>query len=152
MCVLSIRHVRLWDPVDCSPQTPLSMEFPGKNTGVSCHFLFQGDLPNPGLNPCLLHWQADSLTLRHLGSPNKHHPWSITAFFFFWRAGGCATGSVACKILVPWTRIGAGPPAVEKWSPRHWATRELPIIALTVDRRQQNNVSLTGSLSARVFM
>ena len=31
-----------------------------------------GGLPNPGINPCLLHalpWQADSLPLGHLGSP-----------------------------------------------------------------------------------
>ena len=24
---------------------------PGKNTGVGCHFLLQGDLPNPGIEP-----------------------------------------------------------------------------------------------------
>ena len=43
---------------------------PGQNTGVSCHFLFQGIFPTQGSNPCLmehLHWQADSLTLSHLG-------------------------------------------------------------------------------------
>ena len=27
-----------------------------------------GDLPDPGINPCLLHWQADSLPLSHLKS------------------------------------------------------------------------------------
>ena len=26
-------------------------DFPGKNTGVDCHFLFQGELPNPGTEP-----------------------------------------------------------------------------------------------------
>ena len=25
--------------------------FPGKNTGVGCHFLLPGDLPNPGTEP-----------------------------------------------------------------------------------------------------
>ena len=25
--------------------------FPGKNTGVGCHFLLQGNLPNPGIKP-----------------------------------------------------------------------------------------------------
>ena len=37
---------------------------PGKNTGVDCHFLFQGIFLTKGLNLrllCLLHWQADSL-------------------------------------------------------------------------------------------
>ena len=36
-------------------QAPLSMGSPGKNTGVSCHFLLQGIFPTQGLNPGLLH-------------------------------------------------------------------------------------------------
>ena len=28
-----------------------------------------GVLPDQGLNPCLLHWQADSSPLNHHGSP-----------------------------------------------------------------------------------
>ena len=46
--------------------------FPGKNTGVGCHFLLQGIFPTQGSNLhllCLLHWQVDSLPLSHLGSP-----------------------------------------------------------------------------------
>ena len=68
-------------------QAPLSMEFPGKNTGVGCHFLLQEIFPTRGLNPCLLdclHWEADSLTLSHLGSP------LITdklLYLFVWPAG-----------------------------------------------------------------
>ena len=48
--------------------------FPGKNTGIGCHFLFQGIFPTQGSNPhllSLLHWQVDSLPLSYLGSPNK---------------------------------------------------------------------------------
>ena len=44
--------------------------FPGKNTRVGCHFLLQGIIPTQGENPHLsrlLHWQADSLPLCHLG-------------------------------------------------------------------------------------
>ena len=26
-------------------------DFPGKSTGVGCHFLLQGDLPDPGIEP-----------------------------------------------------------------------------------------------------
>ena len=44
--------------------------FPGKNTGVGCHFLLQGIFQTQGLNPHLLHWQADSLPLSHMGSPS----------------------------------------------------------------------------------
>ena len=38
--------------------------FPGKNTGVGCHFLLLGIFLTQGLNSSLLrllHWQADSL-------------------------------------------------------------------------------------------
>ena len=41
---------------------------PGKNTEVGCHFLLQ-EILIQGSNPCLPHWQADSLPLSHLGSP-----------------------------------------------------------------------------------
>ena len=44
--------------------------FPGKNTGVGCHFLCLGIFPVQGSNLHLLHWQADSLTPCHLGSSN----------------------------------------------------------------------------------
>ena len=57
-------------PIAC--QAPPSMEFSGKNTEMGCHFLLQGIFLTQGLNPCrlgLLHWQADSLPLSHLGSP-----------------------------------------------------------------------------------
>ena len=53
--------------------SPLSTwDFPGKNTGVDCHFFIQGIFPTQGLNPRLLHllhWQVDSLPLSYLGSP-----------------------------------------------------------------------------------
>ena len=43
-----------------------------KNTGVGCHFLLQGIFLTQGSNLCLclLHWQVDSLALRHPGSPS----------------------------------------------------------------------------------
>ena len=44
-------------------------DFPGRNTGVGFHFLLQGIFPTQESNPCLLHWQVDSLPLSHLGSP-----------------------------------------------------------------------------------
>ena len=45
---------------------PLSMDSPGKNTGVGCHALLQGIFLTQGSNLCLLylpHWQAGSLPL-----------------------------------------------------------------------------------------
>ena len=44
-------------------------DFPGKNTGVGCHFLLQGIFPTQGWNSCLLHWQVDSLPLVPPGKP-----------------------------------------------------------------------------------
>ena len=44
-------------------------DFPGKNTGVGCHFLLQGIFLTQGLNQHLLHWQKESLSLCHLGIP-----------------------------------------------------------------------------------
>ena len=49
--------------VACHAPRPMGFS-PGKNTGVSCHFFLQGDLPDPGIestslvSPAL---QADSL-------------------------------------------------------------------------------------------
>ena len=38
---------------------------PGLTCSVAC-----GIFPDQGSNPCLLHWQADSLPLSHQGSPS----------------------------------------------------------------------------------
>ena len=55
----------LCDPMDCSPPgSSVHGIFPGKNTGVDCHFLLQEIFPTQGWN--LLNWQVDSLPLSHL--------------------------------------------------------------------------------------
>ena len=57
------------------PHTQLSARLlcpwdsPDKNTGVACHFLLQGVFLTQESNLSLLYWQADSLPLRHQGSP-----------------------------------------------------------------------------------
>ena len=55
----------LWT-VTCQLLCP--WDFPGKNTGVSCHLLLQGIFPDQGSNPYFLHWQANSLPVSHQGS------------------------------------------------------------------------------------
>ena len=55
--------------MDCSPSISSVHGFPGKNTGVGCHFLLQGIFLTQGSNPrlsCLLHWQVDSSPLCYL--------------------------------------------------------------------------------------
>ena len=47
-----LSHVRLFvTPRTAARQAPLSLENPGKNTGVGCHFFLQGIVLNQGLNP-----------------------------------------------------------------------------------------------------
>ena len=68
----SLSHVQLsaalWT-VACqapgnSPSKNIEVE-KKKNIEVGCHFLLHGIFKTQGLNLCLLHWQADSLTLNH---------------------------------------------------------------------------------------
>ena len=48
--LFKLLSVRLFcDAMDYTPQAPLSRDYPGKNTGVGCHFLLQENLPNPGI-------------------------------------------------------------------------------------------------------
>ena len=46
-------------------------DFPGKNTGVTCHFLLQGTLPDTGIEPMSPARQVDFLPLSHQGSPRR---------------------------------------------------------------------------------
>ena len=50
-------------------QAPLLMDFPGKNTAMSCIFLLQGNLPNSGIEPSFPVLQADSLPTEPPGKP-----------------------------------------------------------------------------------
>ena len=70
-CLLS--HDRLFSTLWTVARRLLSPgDFPGKNTGVRCHFLLQGVFLTQGPHLLrLLHWQANSLPLSHLGSPNR---------------------------------------------------------------------------------
>ena len=57
-------------PWTCSlPGSSVHGISPGKDTGAGCHFLLQGISPTQESNLHLLHRQADSLPLSHLGSP-----------------------------------------------------------------------------------
>jgi len=62
----------LCDPMDCSlpgSEEPLSpWNFPGKSTGVGCHFLLQGIFPTQGSNPGLEYCRQMLYHLSHQGS------------------------------------------------------------------------------------
>ena len=46
-------------------------DFPGKSTGVGCHFLLQEIFPTQGLNPGLPHCRQTLYRLSHQGSQQK---------------------------------------------------------------------------------
>ena len=95
-----IFHYRLLQDIDCSSlclcvlshfscfrlfatlwtvtrHTPPSMGFSSKNTGVGCHFLFQGIFPTQGSKPGLLHCRRFLYRLSHQGSPYTRYLFSI---------------------------------------------------------------------------
>ena len=69
LCLVTQSCPTLYDCKDCSPPgSSVYGDSPGNNTGVGSHALFQGIFLTQESNPCLLHWQADALLMRHLGS------------------------------------------------------------------------------------
>ena len=58
----------LCDPMGC---IFCLRDFPGKNTGVGCHFLLQGISPIQGFNWHLLHWKVHSSPSEPTEKPNN---------------------------------------------------------------------------------
>ena len=78
LCVQLLSHVPLLQPQGHQPiRLPCPWDFPGKKARVGCHFLFQGIFLTQGSNWRLLHWQAGSLPLNHLGIP-RETPYTAT--------------------------------------------------------------------------
>ena len=85
-------HVWLFvTPWTVARQAPLSMEFSGQEywSGLSC--LPPGDLPDLGIKPCLLYWQAGSLPLVPPGKPKSYNsssllsqPFIFVSLSIFW--------------------------------------------------------------------
>ena len=67
-------------PWTVAHQAPLSKDFPGKNTGVGCHFLLR-DLPDPGIKPTPLESPVSAggfftMSLQHILSWYPYDPGS----------------------------------------------------------------------------
>ena len=77
MCVCMLSHVQLFViPCTIARQAPLSMGFSRQEYWSGLLFPSPGIFLSQGLNShllLLLHWQADSLALRHLGNPFFEH-------------------------------------------------------------------------------
>ena len=59
----------LMTPWTVACQAPLSWDSPGRNTGVSCHFLLQGIFLTQEIEPGSPALQADSLLTKLQGKP-----------------------------------------------------------------------------------
>ena len=70
--------------MNCSPPgSSCTWDFPGKNTGVGCHFLLQGIFLTQGSNLHLLHWQVGSLSTEPPGKPPSHLTVREFPYLFF---------------------------------------------------------------------
>ena len=69
MLSLSVVSHSFLTPWTVAHQGPLSVGFPRQEYWCGSPFPSPGDLPNPGLNLCLLHGTVDSLLLSYLRSP-----------------------------------------------------------------------------------
>ena len=79
LCACVLSHIRLFaTPWIINRQTPLFVEVSRQRYWSGLPFPSLGIFLTQGLNLCLLHWQAESLPLSHLGSPDA----GITIPFF----------------------------------------------------------------------
>ena len=101
-CLVTESYLTLCDPTNGRPPG-CPWGFPGKNTGLGCHFLIQGDLPIQGLNPSLLLWECWVLTT--LG-----HQWSLMNSWAYEANSGIQIE--ACPPLPNSTELHPTPPAV----------------------------------------
>ena len=65
------------DPMDCSlPGSSVqAWNSPGKNTGMGCYSLLQGNFLTQGSNPGFLHWRQILYHLSHQGTPWRMGMW-----------------------------------------------------------------------------
>ena len=120
MCACSVVSNSL-QPYGLKPTRLLCpRDFPGKNTGVGCHFLLQRIFLTRGLNPCLLHFRRILLLLSHRGSPwsfpymslwehTAHPPQSLALCWIIGKYSASplekemATRSSTLAWKIPWT-------------------------------------------------
>ena len=129
-------------------------EFPGKSTGVGCHFLLQGS-PWPRDQTVSLRWQVDSLPLRHAAAtakslqsyltlcdpidgspPDSAVPGILQARTLEWVAiafSNAWTWKVKVKslsrvrlLVTPWTAAHQAPPSMGFSRQEYWSGVPLP--------------------------
>ena len=107
----------LWDPTDNSPTRLLyPWDSPGKNTGVGCHFFFQGIFLTQGSNPyllCLLLWKVDSFPRAPPGKPfgiighfKFSHYFKIIFQFYIFKYCLVVTSDI-CIYILPYSSLSS---------------------------------------------
>ena len=72
LCLVTQSCLTLCNPMDCSPPGfSVHGDSPGKNTGVGCHALLQGNLSNLGIERRIPALQVDSLPSEPPGKPKN---------------------------------------------------------------------------------
>ena len=126
VCLL-LSHIWLFETLWTVAQRLLCpWNSPNKNTGVGCHFLLQGDLPDQGIKPRSPALQEDSLLSEPPGSSFSHtpslsspsHPFISLPPFFLFRSAciyydsaplSRVTWSLDCGSSSPWPPSPSSP-------------------------------------------
>ena len=131
MCLVTQSYPTLCDPMDCS--MPGLWGFSRQNSGVGCHALLQGNLPNPGIKARSPTLQVDSLPSEPWGKPRilewVAYPFSrASSQPRNWTRVSCIEGEffISGVTREAQTRDQIMPPAMEVQSLNLWTTREVP--------------------------
>ena len=69
----------LWDTMDCMPPgSSVHGDSLGKNIGVGCHALIQGNLPNPGIEPT--QYPLDLFILLEIAKVHSFYGWIVSHY------------------------------------------------------------------------
>ena len=86
-------------------------DFPGKSTGVGCHFFLQRIFPTQGSNPDLPHCRQMLYHLSHQGSLISERVKSLSCLRLF---------------ATPWTVAHQAPPSIEFSRQEYWSGLPFP--------------------------
>jgi len=104
LCAQSLNHVWLFvTPWTVAHQAPLSTGFPRQDYWSGLPFPPPGDLPDPGIEPSLLHCRQILYPLSHLGN----FPWREPIGNFQVRDRNDEIGQIQSWVRIKWTRAVA---------------------------------------------
>ena len=107
LCLVTQSYPILCNPMDCSlAGSSVYGNFQARTLEWVAIF-FSGDLPDPEIKPSLLHWQADSLPLRHAAAAAELLqlcPTQPTRLCHPWDSPGKNTG-VGCHFLLQCMKV-----------------------------------------------